>query len=444
MRVLPTAGAIVLLAAAGVLCQSTTSPFGSIAGRVSIGGRPVQDARVTLVPSGAISQSNKPLPGAVTDAEGRFLLDSVPPGSYVVNAFAPALVGASEKIVAVAQAEAVGGVDVPLQRGGVITGRVTESGGQPIVNTEVDLLALDAATPARPPSTPNLDNSMRRTDDRGVYRIYGLPSGRYKVAVGTVPGGGVSRFPIGFYPRTFHPEASDENNAAVVKVVAGSETSNVDIVAGPFARTYNVSGRIVDAATGEPKEGLRYGYGAVGDDGRYNGSVGVVNTRTTSTGGLLIRGLTSGRYAVFAVKEDDSDVYSEPASFEVISSDLSGIEVKLHHGASISGTVVIEGRDQGASPVDLSGLIIQVEVLPQTLGALRMNPAQVTSDGQFRVSALRAGTAMISVRTLPGKKILALSRIEHNGVEQSGIALKEGELVTGVVIVLRYTDPPTD
>jgi hypothetical protein len=439
MRAFAAAAALVMCTVNGVFCQSTSSQFGSIAGRVSLGGRPVQDARVTLV-SSAIS-SAKTLPGAVTDHGGHFALESVPPGSYIVNAFAPALVGASEKIVTVGQGESVEEVDVSLQRGAVITGRVTEASGQPIVNTEVDLIELDTADHSRPPSIPNLNSSMRRTDDRGVYRIYGLPAGRYKVAAGTAPGSGVSRFPIGFYPRTYHPDAFEEANAKVVQVAAGVEVTSVDITIGPFAKTYSASGRIVDGITGDPKEGLLCGYGAIGDNGQYNGSVGVLSTRTPSGGGFLIKGLTPGRYAVFAVKEDDTDTYSEPVMFQLTNSDVSGIEVKLHHGASISGTAVIEGSEQGASPADLSQLIIQVEVLPEALGALRMKPpAQVAADGQFRVVGLRAGMATISVRTLPGKKHLVLSRVERGGVEQSSIELKDGEQVGGVLIVLRYAN----
>src|SRR5215471_551770 len=345
MRLFPAAAGVVFFIVTDGLCQSAVTPVGSISGRVTLGGRPVQDARVTLVQveGGPMPPSSKPLAAAVTDSDGHFLVESVPASRYIVNAFAPALFGSSEKVVAVDQGEAVGGIDVTLQRGGVITGRVADQRGQPVVNVVVDVIELDGAGRPRRPSVQNIDSSICRTDDRGMYRIYGLAPGRYKVAVGMAPGSSVIRFPQGFYLRTYHPDAHEETSATIIQVAAGTEASDVDITVA-FARTYSASGRIVDARTGEPKAGLLYGYGAVGEDGKFDGSVGVVNPRSTSKGEFLIKGLLPGRYAAFAVKEeeDDGDTYSEPVAFDLGSADVSGIEIKLHHGASISGTVVIE------------------------------------------------------------------------------------------------------
>jgi len=384
----------------------------------------------------------------VTDPDGRFRLEPVAPGSYLINAFAPGFVGPSDnplalergKVVMVTEGENVEGIALALQRGGVITGRITEAGGLPIVSATVDLYQLDEAGRSRPRSTLVTDGSMYVTDDRGVYRIYGLAAGLYKLAVGTVPGNSVSRFSVGYYPRTFYPDAADDSRAIVVKVDEGSEVGNVDIAVRPFAKTYNVAGRIIDAGTGAPLSGLLYGYGAIGTNGDYNGSRGVLNTRSTSNGNFLINGLTPGRYAAFVVNEDNSESYSEPAVFDLTNSDISGVEVKVHRGASISGVAVIEGTPDGVPPVDLSRLAIVVDIFPKALEGVGMATPRVSSDGQFYVSGLRPGLASVSVRLLPvrEKQTVTLARIERDGIQQGTIEIKEGEQVTGVRLVLHY------
>jgi hypothetical protein len=396
----------------------------------------------------AAGRSDSPLPRATTDADGRFRLEPLPPGTYLIRAYAPGFVGPSDehfavdwgKAVAVGEGEAVE-VDLGLQRGGVITGRIVDSKGQPIVNTTVDLIQLDAAGRSHPRSTPISDGRMYLTDDRGVYRIYGLASGRYKVAVGTAPGSSVIRFPASYYPRTFHPDARDEANAAVVEVAEGGEAGSVDITVSAFARTYSVSGRIVDAETGKLIEGFVCGYGAIGPDGAYNGSVGVLNVRSTPNGGFFIDGLTPGRYAAFAVIEENTESYSDPAAFEITNSDTSGVEVKVRHGASISGVAVIEGTSDPAALAAMSQLAIVVDVEPRALESLRTADLMIAPNGGFHVGGLRAGLATISVHGPRGsvKGTFTVLRMEREGAEQSAIELSEGEQVTGIRLVLHYT-----
>src|SRR5260370_713416 len=159
-----------LCIATSAICQSTSSQSsGSIAGYVSLGGKAIAGARVTLAQKGMTAQPTGRLPSAMSDAEGHFRLEPVPGGTYVVSAFAPGFVGTSDKNVTVSESEAVEGVRLALQRGGVITGRVTESSGRPLVETTVSLIQLDEVGHPIPRSTPVTEGSMYLTDDRGVY-----------------------------------------------------------------------------------------------------------------------------------------------------------------------------------------------------------------------------------------------------------------------------------
>ena len=132
------------------------------------------------------------------DYDGRYALLGLAPGQYNVTALVPAFVvtGSSPtapgKTVALALNETVESVDFKLVRGGVITGRVTDSDNRPVMEERVDLLQLDEnGNPAnRQPGGSLYNYQMNLTDDRGIYRLYGVPAGRYKVSVGTNPNSG--------------------------------------------------------------------------------------------------------------------------------------------------------------------------------------------------------------------------------------------------------------
>src|SRR6185295_17825805 len=101
---------------------------------------------------------------------------------------------------------------------------------------------------------------MFSTDDRGVYRLFGVPPGKYIVGVG-VDTNHNARMNAGttYYQLTYHPDATEEAKATVIEVSAGSEASGVDIVLGRAAKGFSVSGRIIDAASGKPVSGMMYG-----------------------------------------------------------------------------------------------------------------------------------------------------------------------------------------
>src|SRR5919199_530077 len=68
------------------------------------------------------------------------------------------------------------------ERGVVITGRVPDGEGNPVIAEPVTVEPADDKTPQLPRGP--FDGRDRMTDDRGVYRIYGLAPGRYRVSVG--------------------------------------------------------------------------------------------------------------------------------------------------------------------------------------------------------------------------------------------------------------------
>ena len=87
------------------------------------------------------------------------------------------------KVITVVPGEEIKDVDFALVPGGVITGRVLTPEGRPAIAERIAVTPV--AQPDQTRSTLNLPGAMLETDDRGVYRIFGLLPGRYVVSAGT-------------------------------------------------------------------------------------------------------------------------------------------------------------------------------------------------------------------------------------------------------------------
>src|SRR5258707_11761972 len=118
-------------------------PAGSISGHVTVGDKP---APGVMIAAFAESPNRRPATQAMSDNDGRYNLAGLAPGQYIVTALAPAFVviGNSSagfgKTVALALNETVDSVDFKLVRGGVITGRVTDTDNRPVMEERVDVL----------------------------------------------------------------------------------------------------------------------------------------------------------------------------------------------------------------------------------------------------------------------------------------------------------------
>src|SRR5262249_22993196 len=163
------------------------------------------------------------------DEEGRYRFNGVAPGSYDVSPAAPAHVlpkqgryGQPGKTVMVEVGEATEGVDFALTEGGGITGQVTDADGRPVVEEGVSLNKTTEQGNTFQFIPPNYESLI--TDDRGMYRVYGVPAGRYLVSVGT-PYGPARGNRREYYKETFHPGVTDRAKAVSVEVKEGAETT---------------------------------------------------------------------------------------------------------------------------------------------------------------------------------------------------------------------------
>src|SRR5262249_50686893 len=116
--------------------------------------------------------------------------------------------------------------EVRAVRGAVLTGRVSYDDGEPATHAQIVLYRQKEQTPV----LFFLEHPVF-TDDRGVYRIEGLPPGQYVVGAIENHSGGDKAMPrdaTGLVT-AFYPTAQNVSAATIVSVQAGSEARDVNI-----------------------------------------------------------------------------------------------------------------------------------------------------------------------------------------------------------------------
>jgi 5-hydroxyisourate hydrolase-like protein (transthyretin family) len=409
----------------------TKTGTATISGRVTLKGEPARGVEVILVTTIRWSAN---APRARTDENGRFLFTNVAAGRYEIFAVTPGYFSPFE-LHSVADGVRVENVDLEIKRGGVIAGRIIDSRGRPVIEEKITLKKLD-----KPLSYHNYNpDDMSRTDDRGVYRIHGLREGRYLVSVGYAPDAVGIAESRRFYPRVFYPNATSESEAKVIEVSEGSEATEVDITVSDPKEARDVSGRVVDAGTGKPVEGVKIEVRGVSSDG--SPSDGGRESESGPNGGFRVSGLLLGKYALLTKSRLNNGFVSDPVIFDVSESDASGIELKVRRdNASISGIVVIEGTNDPKVLSKLSQVYLYATIIlaaPKTGARVEMPPVQVNADGSFRIDGLPAGK--VGIWRWSQSDELTIARIERDGAPiDKRIEIAAGEQVTGVRVVFLY------
>ena len=155
---------------------------GVISGTVVVSsGQPARRARVTLSGSSEVGGGRT----TSTDDMGRFTFSALPEGRYNLSASKPGHIGGSYgqrqpgrpgTPIQLADGQRLQ-VQLQIVRGGVITGTVLDEHGEGIPGTPVRALRYVMQSGTRTLQAAGAG----QTDDRGVYRIFGLQAGDYVV-----------------------------------------------------------------------------------------------------------------------------------------------------------------------------------------------------------------------------------------------------------------------
>ena len=404
------------LASTNAQTAANKSSTSTISGKVTLGDKGVSGLTVGLAISTPSSTTYVTQLRAVTDEEGNYRFKKVPPNTYQVLVSSAQYVQSEARTsVVVGKNEVVENINITLLRGGVITGKVTDADGRPVVEEQIFFSSSNALPYWR----------SIYTDDRGIYRAFGLPPGRYTVAAGKDSMSSFGKATTG-YQRTYHPSTVNPSEAIVIDVNDGSEATNVDITLGRQLSKYAAHGRIIDGETSQPLPnaaiGLKFLFGMNGSASSGTAAV------STKDGEFNIENLPAGKYEVYF--ETDSGQRSEPVRFEVIDQDIEGLVIRTVKGASVSGVAVLEGIRDPSVRTSLTTYQLSAFVSPEYFGHTNIN-----SDGSFRLTGLPAGR--LTLRLPETRNHLQVIKIDRDGVVYPrGIEIRDQEQITGLRVII--------
>jgi Carboxypeptidase regulatory-like domain len=353
-------------------------------------GEPIRKAMVIL--------RRNPESGAAayTDAKGEFHFAELEAGAYALSAEREGYVAGRKDppvVVTILPEKTQSDLTVKLVRTGVVSGRVVDADGDPVANASVELLAIKGERAG----------GSATTNDRGEYRAYGIPPGKYRLvaAANSRLAGELSLKLTGAeehsYSWTYYPGTSDARRATTIEVGAGAELQGLDL-ALVHSRVVRVGGRV----TGPANAPGPFSVILIPITSESLGQSRAASVR--SAGGTFeLTGVEPGAYVLSAIGPLKPEPYSASRTIEVGDSDIEGIELALAPPQRISGRVILpEGRRIPA------GYVVSLSqrdnrIFPQTV--------TVESDGTFHSELLPAGDYIVRAGTTGRADDLYLSAI---------------------------------
>lgn len=313
------------------------TPAGKISGHVvNQAGQPLADALVTVRTYGFGAASRT----TTTDSDGTFQVTGLDSVAYLISASFPGYVTAPRDpdVNPIGYYRVGESVRLEMIKGGVITGTVTRSTGEPVV--VVPVRAYMIRDSKGQPTRYGTPVQERNTDDRGVYRIYGLAPGAYLVTAG---GGRPSAYNVSAYGTdvpTYAP-SSTRDTAAEVVVHTGEERAAVDIrYRGETGHA--VSGVVNSKLTVDQPQGF-----SITLVSTFNGisQPSYSSFQPPGDRGFSIYGVADGDYDAIAqsfLPATAEWILSEPRRIKVRGADVTGLELTASTLGSIRGRVTLE------------------------------------------------------------------------------------------------------
>ena len=355
-------------------------------GRVTTtAGKPVPDVRISIDPGSARS-----------DAEGLYVLDGLEPGRQEVRVFHPHY---RNRMRSITIAEGTNRLDIELEAGVEVSGRVIDSEGKPVAAAEVELVTLDRS---------ELRQHRARTGEDGAFLLEPVASGRYRLQA----------------------SASGRAPAELDKpvVVANQPVEGLEVVLRQGA---TVSGRVLGLS---PEELAAVTVTARGERAERP-------ARLDSEGRYEIRELEAGDWLLRASlwqgeRQVEARVPVSPSDREVQR------DLEFSPRVTLSGRILFDGEPLGASTVSVRGERFSIE-----------RNVISGSDGGFVLKDLEPDRYWIGVQNSQ-KRIahndtldLHESRVVEIRLEAGAVAGRveekgSGEAVSGAFLSLRPMQGP--
>ena len=423
--------------------SSTDPGTASIKGRImgQDSGAPLRHAVVQLF-SGALHVNL----GTMTDSEGRYVFTDLKGGRYNIMASKGGYVRmqygqknaqAPGQPVELAAAQALDRIDITLPRGGVITGTIVDDAGEPVTGAIVRPMRYGYFNGSRRIVPGGLAD---QTDDRGVYRLYGLAPGSYYVmatwsgALNTQP----SQDRSGFAP-TFYPGTADAGQASRMDVQAGQEVTGVAFQL-TTTRTATVSGRVIDSSNQPLSQVTVLLQQATSSSSPL--IFGASRFATTNPDGTFrIAAVPPGSYTLVAREGNmaGGPIEMGAVPITIAGADIPGVAVTLSAGATASGTVLIDGGAKAS--FQPRTLLVEAVSATMTPGMIGRAESRANDDWTFTLKGL-FGRDRFYLGDLPDGWAVKAVRLNGQDITDSGADLTGQDRVTGLQIVL--TDKLTD
>lgn len=371
----------------------------------------------------------------MSDGRGRFEFKDVVPGRYVLAAvkggYVPAQYGQKRAFgqgtaIDVKAGDALD-LTIDLAAGASIDGVVLDEFGEPVADAMVMTQRNQYAGGRRRLTQVG---RVLTTNDRGEYRLFGLPPGTYILSASPLPNQGAAEAGTraGYAP-SYYPGTPDVGLADAITLEAGEHRNGINVALMPV-RTASVSGTVFDSES-KPMSG-----GVVSATNRASGlPLLAASGALKPDGTFALDGLAPGRYLLQAAA-NAAPVAGVPlevasAEIEMVSADLAGLRLSVPRLSRVSGTVLIDGK-----PVNPAGM--QVRVRPNggsDAGDSTSTTITPAANGAFGGDA-RPGRVLFDVIGAAPRWFLQSVTANGNDLIDNGVELDEGEELSGLVVSL--------
>ena len=433
--------------------------LGTLDGRVlnAITGEPVRRVNMALRPIGAPGTGGGGMSfnfppsapfAATTDAEGKFRIERVEPGTYRLMAerqgfvrqeYGARLNSMMGTTISVTTGQNLKDLNFKMTPQAVVRGRVLDEEGEPLARAQVQILRRRYFRGKQ----QLMPMGAGQTIDTGEFRIADLAPGRYWISAtfrsrtmmfGEAAARNTTGQPEEAYITTYYPNAAEESGARAIELAAGQEMSGIDIPLRK-ARVFRIRGKVGGAA--EPARNMRVFLmprdRAAGMPG-FGGNSGMVK----EDGTFEIGGVSPGSYHVMAVAAQGMMTVNGKAPVDVAREDVDNVTVPLHGGVTVRGAIRLDGTPQQLEQTQTNKLVfgsVRVQLAPMDGIGLNAPNAAAKDDGSFLLENAGAERYRINVYNLPQGVWLKSMRAGDQEVLETGIDLSAGAAAQVEVIL---------
>ncbi len=431
----------------------------------------------------------------VTDDGGRFSFATLPAGRYMLSAnkqgYVPTSYGARRPnrpgtALVLADAQRVTGLTLRMTRGSVISGIIVDQNGDPFSGANVSVMRNAFVGTGQRTLVPV---NSAQSDDRGQYRVWGLPAGDYvvsanpgfisptrdteiarltdadvkravsEVAAGSARPGAVANTPADPGPRArtvgyaavFYPGTPVASQALTIKLGVAEERTGVDFPLS-LVPTSKVEGTIVVPEGVSPQT---VSVQMVGSNPQGMALDMFRRAAPSADGFFFFAGVPPGPYALVAQalppasRATPSPGPARPthwarADITLDGQDLAGVSLTLQPGMIIAGTIQLLGNS--ARPPELTRM--RINLLPvQAPGEVSLSQTQIQPDasGSFLIAGVTPGRYRLMANipsARPDTVVWQLKSSVINGRDTLDVPVDLRESTDSAVIT--FTDQVTE